>query len=42
MLTAVGTHDPLGPAAVAAWREAIGPGMDYLKSKVAKAGYIAT
>jgi serine/threonine protein kinase len=39
VLDAVGRHDPEGPAAVAAWREALTPGIDYLKSKAGKAAY---
>jgi len=40
VLDAVGQHDPAGPAAVAAWREAMTPGIDYLKSKVGNAAYV--
>jgi hypothetical protein len=32
-------HDPAGPSAVAAWRDAMAPGIDYLKSKAGKAAY---
>jgi serine/threonine protein kinase len=37
VLKAVDKHDPLGSAAVGAWRGAITPGLDYLKSKAGKA-----
>src|SRR5262249_53405211 len=39
VLEAVGERDPAGPVAVAAWRDAMAPGIDYLKSKAGKAAY---
>ena len=39
VLEAVARHDPAGPSAVAAWRDAMAPGIDYLKSKAGKAAY---
>jgi serine/threonine protein kinase len=40
VLKAVAKHDPLGSAALGAWRGAITPGLDYLKSKAGKAAAV--
>jgi serine/threonine protein kinase len=42
VLDAVARHDPAGATGVTAWRDAIGPGIDYLKSKVGKGTYVST
>ena len=40
VVKAVEKHDPRGAAAAAAWREAITPGLDYLKSKAGTAAQV--
>jgi serine/threonine protein kinase len=37
VLKAVATHDPKGATAVAAWRDVMQPGLEYLKSRTGKA-----
>jgi serine/threonine protein kinase len=39
VLAAVAAHDPQGASAVAAWRDALAPGIDYLMSRAGKAAY---
>jgi len=41
VLEAVAQHDPDGPGAVAAWRDAMTPGIDYLKMKAGKAALVS-
>jgi hemoglobin-like flavoprotein len=40
VLAAVARHDPKGTAAVDAWRHAIAPGLEYLKSKAGKGAVV--
>ena len=42
VLAAVARHDPAGPSVVTAWRDAMAPAIDYLKSKAGKAAYAGT
>lgn len=39
VLNAVGRHDPKGPTAVKAWRDAMTPGLEYLKARAGQAAH---